>query len=246
MLSRLMVMAKHRSSKWGPTLLAARKLILAQGEVIYAFNLLHDRFFRLFNIALSLERPDKFGAHIRFYDHALAIWHVVLSDNQQRKMALVAISTVPTKLKLQPAIKRLEWARTKADKLAEYRNIIAHNTIMFRGIDVKGNRIISVPAFGSDITRPIHRARLKEIKFGFWAILRTDILVLSDYVEALNQQILRIDSEAANAELVGVPKTWPDKPRLRSLRLIRLLEQSQPKVSATKRRARQRSSHGSP
>ncbi len=155
---------------------AAQKLILAQGEVIYANNLLHDRFFRLFNIALSLQRPDEFGAHIRFYNHASAIWHVSQSDNQQRIMAFAAISTVPTKLNLKPVIKRLEWARAKADKLAEYRNIIAHNTIMFRGVDVKGNRIIFVPQFGSDITRPIHRAKLTHINRRFWATLRTDFL----------------------------------------------------------------------
>jgi hypothetical protein len=240
-------MSKHRLSKWKSTLAAAQKLILAQGEVIYANNLLHDRFFRLFNIALSLERPDKFGAHIRFYDHSLSIWHVSQSDNQQRMMALVAISTVPTNLNLKPIIKRLEWARVKADKLAEYRNIIAHNTIMFRGVDVKGKRIISVPQFGSDVTRSIHRKKLAHIKRGFWATLRTDLLVLSDYVESLNQQIQRLDAAARGAELIGVPKTLPGRPQLRSLRLIESITQAPTRASpAPKQRKRQRSSPGKP
>lgn len=235
-------MVRRSPSRWKPTLAAARKLILAQGEIVYANNLLHDRFFRLFNIALSLERPDKFGAHIRFYNHSSAIWHVSQSDYQQRTMAITAISTVPTKLGLKPIIKRLEWAKVKADKLAEYRNIVAHNTVMFRGVGVKGKRIISVPQFGSDVTRPIHRAKLAHIRRGFWATLRSDLLALSDYVESLNCQVQRLDVEARDANLIGVPKTLPGRPRLRSLRLIESINQTLTKASPVPKRRKPRRS----
>jgi len=239
-------MAK-KSAKWKPTLTAAKKHILAQGEVIYASNLLHDRFFHLFNIALSLERPDEFGAETRFLNHALALWHVMQSDSQQRKMAITAIWTVPTKLThVLPIIERLEWAKLRTDKLAEYRNLVAHNTIMFSGHPKGRGRVIFLPSFGGRSTKPAHRPRLKDISLGFWATLRTDLLHLSDYVEALNQQLLRRVYETKGGEYVGVPKTLPGKPRLKSLRLIRQLEETHSKGNAPKRHGQRRPSRGSP
>lgn len=235
-------MAVRPSSRWNNTLAAARSLILAQGEVVYAYNLLQDRFFRTFLIALSLERPDEFGAEIRFYDHALALWHVIQSDNQQRKLAITAVSTMPTTLKLKSTIKRLEWARTKADKLVEYRNMIAHNTIMFRG-QQKGTQIIGVPTFGGDSTRAVHKRRLKQINgLRFWATLRNDFLNLSEYVEFLNRRVWFLDYERRGTQVVGAQRTLPGRPRLRSLRLIRLLEASQPKAVAARRQVRRKSS----
>ena len=96
---------------WKATLEKARNLITIQGEVLYSANLLQDAFYELFSIATGLERPDEFGAEVRFHSHALAMWHVVLNDGQQRDMAITAISTVPTKLNVSKAIHRLEWAK---------------------------------------------------------------------------------------------------------------------------------------
>lgn len=40
---------------------AAQKYHLVQGEVLNATNILHDRFYQLFAIALSLERPEQWS-----------------------------------------------------------------------------------------------------------------------------------------------------------------------------------------
>jgi hypothetical protein len=149
----------------------------------------------------------------------LAMWHIIQSDSQQRKLALAAISTLPTKLKLAPAIERLEWARIRADKLGEYRNLLAHNPVVFRARQGQQTRTLIeyVAEFGSHSTGPKHRKRLQQMKgLPFWQTLRTDLLHLSNYVDAVNRCIQRIACEAKNVELVSAPKSWPSRPRLRS------------------------------
>src|SRR6266699_1508466 len=123
--------AHRQATNRKATLKAAKKHTAAQGEVVNAANLLHDEFFQLFLVAMSLERAERWSAWIRFYGHAIAIWHVVQSDSVQRQMAMAAISSVPTSLKLVRAIEALSWAKNTADTLAGYRNILAHNPVKF-------------------------------------------------------------------------------------------------------------------
>jgi len=216
---------------------------MAQGEIVYAAALLHDAFYGLFRCALSLERPDEFGAEIRFHDQALAIWHTIQSDSAQRMMAIYAISTVPTNLRLSPAISRLKWAANTTDKLARYRNLIAHSPVMFRG-EMKGKSIQMVPHFAGDGTRPEHRERLALIHgLKFWRALRDDLLDLRDYVFATTQQVRRMDAKSRGAELIGVPQSWPHKPRLRlPLRHREIEKNLAAAVPRPKRRIRRRSS----
>jgi hypothetical protein len=136
---------------WKNTHTAARKHLIAQAEVMNATNVLQDAFWGTFSIAVTLERPrdeTEWYAEHRFRSHALAIWHIVQNDTQQREMAVAALSTVPTKLKLGPARDRLNWAKKKAGKLAEYRNLIAHNPISFRAAKPKGKNLKWIPRFG--------------------------------------------------------------------------------------------------
>jgi len=231
---------------WGSSLAAKRAHIISQGEVIYAYNLLQDRFFNIFLLAVALERPEKPSPGIRFYSHALAMWHVLQSDNQQRKLALAALSSIPTSLNLKPGLKRLEWARVKADKLAEYRNLLAHNTIMFRG-QFKGKKVVMAPQFGGNSTRPAHRKKLDAIKgHRFWRTLCIDILNLSDYVEFCGRHIYGLDYQRRNVQVIGMQKTWPGRPRLKSLRQGRKSASSRPTISRAKRTARRKASPGSP
>jgi hypothetical protein len=141
------------------TLEAAKEHLLTVGEVVYAANRLHDAFYRVFHIALSLERAGSNNSEKRFYDHALAIWHVVLSDSSQRDMAIAAISTIPTEIDLSPALRRVKWAKKQADILGGFRNIIAHNSIMFE-LQIEGRAVEWVPSFGGRGTRPLHKAPL--------------------------------------------------------------------------------------
>jgi len=236
-------MVSDRLSIRRRTLDAAKAHITIQGEVMYAASHLQEAFYHLFAIALSLERSSDFGAEVIFYNHTLAIWHILQSDKQQREMALVAISTIPTKLSLRPAIRRLKWATTKAGKLMEYRNVIAHSPVMFRGRQ-KGKRFEFIPSFGGFSTRPIARDRLNMIKgLRFWRTMRNDLLNLSEYVAAVNDQIRRLEVASRGSQLMGVPNSWPGRPRLPSLRRLQEIEQMlAPAARKPRRRSPPRSS----
>lgn len=225
------------------TLAAAQRHIIIQGEIVYAANQLHEAFFRLFNLALALERTPAFGAEFRVYDQAIAVWHVIQSDSSQRDMAVKAITTVQTALPLQPALKRIEWAESKASKLAPYRNLVAHNPIMFRQ-EKRWNRLVSVPFWGGHGTRPAQRLRSGLTRHsGFWRIVRDDLLSLSYYLIEVTDQIRRIDCESRGEELAGVPKTWPYKPRLRSIPRIAAIDRSMGQAAQKPRpRSRRKSS----
>lgn len=211
------------------TVKLAEKHITAQGGVVYAANLLQDSFFNTFLTAIALERPfekeDNFAPLIRFYDHAISIWHIIQSDKAQREMATQAISTVPTKLKLRPMISRLDWAARQSADFAEYRNLIAHSPIMFSyWYSLKRGKLSGkwVPEFSGHGTRPIHRKKLDHIaSLRFWEMLRDDLVRLSQYVSALNVQIHRLAYAAHGAELADAPKTLPYRPRLPSLQRVR-------------------------
>jgi hypothetical protein len=190
---------------WKQSLEAAKKYTSAQGEVVHAANLLQDAFFGVFRLALSMERSSGL-TRLMSGNQALAIWHIVQNDGAQRDMALTAISTVPTELKLDRAVKALAWAKRKADRLAGYRNLIAHSPVMFR--IALGKRRGFVPVFD--------RSRLDLIEgLGFWRLLRNDLLKLSAYVAEVIYQIQQID-EARGGVRRGSHFPWPRRPRLPS------------------------------
>jgi hypothetical protein len=236
-------MAKPVRSEWGPTLTAARKHILAQGEVIYAFNQLHDAFFQTFHMALILNRPETF-AHNEYFDHALSIWHAVISDRQQRQMALAAIATLPVSKEegMRRIIRRLKWAKKITDDVADYRNIAAHTPIMFRGT-IKDGAVVRIPEFGGHSTRKSYWDRLKQINgdLKFWAALRDDFLKLSEYVRDVNLFAAGMNARIAHgAELVGAPDTLPDRPRLKSIRSVVRIKQALNREGARPRRRKRR------
>jgi hypothetical protein len=117
-------MAK-RSLTWDSALAPFRPLIMAQGEVTYAYNLLQEGFFRTFVYAMTIERPDDFRNRPEFYSYVNALWHSFPGDNSQRLFALTALRSIPTKLDIKPGVEGLEWARKMTDRLAGYRGIMA-------------------------------------------------------------------------------------------------------------------------
>jgi hypothetical protein len=238
-----MAFALHRVTNRKLSLQAAKKHTLAQGEVVHAANLLQDAFFALFRLALSLERPDEFAAQARFYNHALAIWHIIQADGLQRDMALAAISTVPTSLKLDRAIKGLAWAKRRADRLAAYRNLIAHSPVMFQYAE-KGKRRGLFPVFGGHSLRPVHKTRLDLIEgLGFWQMLRDDLLRLTAYVDGVTFWIAEMDAQSHDTELLGSPGAWPRRPRLPSFaRLLAIEAQLEQAARRAKRPRRRRPS----
>jgi hypothetical protein len=232
---------------WKHTHTVARKHLIAQAEVMNATNVLQDAFWGTFSVAMSLERPsgdDEWYAEMKFRNHALAIWHTVQNDAQQRQMAVKALTTVPTKLKLGPARDKLVWAEKKAAKLAEYRNLIAHNPISFKA-QINRKKIKWVPRFGGAGLRPASEQKFRLIGgLAFWRSLRNDLLRLNMYVEGINIQIRQLQAASRGAELMSAPKTWPGKPRLRSLpRLLEIEKTLTPAPPKSGQRNRRKPSH---
>jgi hypothetical protein len=119
-----------RSSVWDNALSAARPLILAQGEVAYAYNRLQEKFFGIFNLAIALERPtDRITT---YYPYALELWHVVQSDRVQRELALTALEHLPMTLNIKEGIACLKWAAVQTNQLSAYRNLIVHAPVGLR------------------------------------------------------------------------------------------------------------------
>jgi hypothetical protein len=220
---------------------AAADHIKVQGEIVYATASLQDAFFELFRVTLSLERPDKSGAEFRFHDHALTIWHVIQSDSSQRQMAVAALSTVPTALPAKKAIASLRWANNRSGKLAEYRNIVAHNPVVFR-MQLRRGRVLMLPEFGGQGTREPQRRRLRLIEgLTFWRSLRDEFLDLAEYVRAIVHQVRRMDAESRGAGLPGASSTWPRRPRQRlARRLEEIAKTLAPAPPATRKAARRR------
>ncbi len=242
-----------RSSTWDNALLPFRPLVIAQGEVLYAYNLLQDSFFNLFILIANLERPQMPHAQMaRFYDHALSIWHVSQSDRQQRQLALAAISSLPTTLDIKGGIARLKWALEQTNELVDYRNLIAH-TPMKLSWEIKDDKLFPpTPKISSDSLRPINRQRLRLIKdLRFWKALRNDFLNLNDYVDFVTKQIAWREYEHQNgAPIPGARRSWPHKPRLPCLRQKKKIDQAAKAASSLpappKRRKRRRPSGGRP
>ena len=238
-----------RSSTWDNALSGARHLIIAQGEIGYAYNRLQEMFFHVFSLALSLERPDRI---VTFYPYALELWHVVQNDAQQRDLALASLEYLPTILKLKGGIERLRWAKKKTDDLAIYRNLIIHTPVTLHypyPLPEGGKLPEPIPAIGGASTKPINRRRLRLIKSPkFWKALRNDFLNLSDYVDFVTRQIGWLEYERKNgAPIPGARRSWPRKPRLPSVRRKGLIERSATiPTSPPKRRKRRKPSQKPP
>jgi hypothetical protein len=234
---------------WKGSLEAAKEYTAAQGEVVHAANLLQDAFFGVFHLALSMERPDSYQplARARVHYHALAIWHIVQADGLQRDMALAAMSTLPTELKLNRAITALAWAKRRADRLAGYRNLIAHSPVMFRYRPKKGKRRGGLaPVFGGHAIRPVHASRLDLLQgLGFWRTLRNDLLKLTAYVAHVADHVDQMDQASRGTRLVGGARrsTWPHRPRLPSFaRLVAIENQIEQATRLAKQGRRRRPS----
>lgn len=237
-------MAKS-SAVWDRALSSFRPLILAQGEVSYAYNLLQERFFEIFNRVMALDRST--SRPTTFYPYAQSIWNVMQNDRQQRQLAMTALAKLPTSLDIKGGIERLVWAQKQTDKLAEYRNLIVHSPMKFRypyPFKMKNDKFPEpIPGLGGASTRPANSRKLRLLKSPlFWKSLRNDFLNLSDYVDFVGRQIGSRDYERQNgAPVLGAQCSWPHKPRLRCIRRTSLIEkQIQAQMVQPPKRPRQR------
>jgi hypothetical protein len=203
---------------------------------------------------MNLERPEMPAEQqAAFYPLSLAMWHVLQNDRQQRQLAMAALANLPTTLKIEEGIKRLQWALKQTDKLADYRNLVVHAPIKLNWkFKESGDFQLGLPVamMGGPSTRRSHFRRLRSIKdLRFWTSLRNDLLNLGEYVDFVGRRIAWLEYERRNgAPVVGALRSWPHRPRLRSIRRIETIERSLEHQNPvpTKRRKRRRPSGGRP
>lgn len=173
---------------------------------------------------MALERPA--NRITTYYPYALATWQVFQNDRQQRQLALTALANLPTMLDIKGGIVRLQWAQKQTDELAKYRNLIVHAPMKFLYTLKDGKLLSAAPSIGGASTKPIDRRRLRLIKsLRFWKGLRNDLLNLNDYVDWVTRRIAWIDYEKRRGgPIPGGPPSWPHRPRLPSIRRIKILE----------------------
>jgi hypothetical protein len=241
------------SSNWDRVFAEFRPLTIALGEVGYAYNRLQEQFFNVFLHALALERPQGFPQQLQFYPYVLALWHTIPNDRVQRDLAVTAMSRLPTSLDIKEGIERLEWAKKKTDKLAEYRNLIIHTPVDYWPkkvtYPVMKKMPQLVPKIGGISTKPSNLNRLGRIKdLSFWKALRNDFLNLNEFVDGTNRQILWREYERERGPVVGASHAWPHRPRLPCVRRIDSIELAAkiPTKPARKSRRRHRPSRGRP
>src|ERR1700733_3093097 len=171
-----------KSSIWDSALYAFRPLIIAQGEVLYAYNRLQENFFSAFMFAMASERPNGFSHNPDIYSYALTLWHSFQSDRLQRDFVLIALENIPTGLKIKEGVERLEWAKKQVDRLSHYRNIITHTPMTYAPTKDMMKRLALVPRIGGVSTKSKDSDRLLQIKsVRFWKTIRNDLLNLNDY-----------------------------------------------------------------
>jgi hypothetical protein len=214
----------------------AERYILVQGAVVNAASLLQEAFYDLFRLALSLERQEAAasGATVRFQKHAASIWEAIQSDAAQRKTAIAAIRTVPTQLKLAPALRRIGWVERTLDLLLSGRNYLAHNPITFSLTRVRPEREW-LPVIGGGGTRETARRRFDVVEgTQLWQDIAYDLSLIAQLIRAINIQIQKMDAVSRDPSFrAHVRISWPRKPQLRSLLRLRELDsrwQSRPKT----------------
>jgi hypothetical protein len=178
--------------------------VVAIGELILAWNDLHERLATLFAQAMVNAKVKQ----------SLAVWHNTRADMAKRKLLKAAIKNLAeTELKNRPkVIKEIEWILEKADGLEGIRDDSAHvplhatpltildwdNILAVRNIfDLK---VIPNIAFGN--TKAIRLSGGAENLLSYFRYAKKRILILRDYAIA-------IDTAWMNPQM-----PWPDRPPL--------------------------------
>jgi hypothetical protein len=241
------------SSTWDGVFAEFRPLTIALGEVGYAYNRLQEQFFNVFLHAFALERRRGFAQQLQFYPYVLALWHTIPNDRAQRDLAVTAMAKLPTSLSIKEGIERLEWAKKKTDRLAEYRNLIIHTPVDYWPkkitYPVMKKMPTLVPKIGGISTKPSNLSRLGHIKdLSFWKALRNDFLNLNEFVDWTNRQILSREYEREHGPVAGASRAWPHRPRLPCVRRIDSIELAAkiPTKPVRKYRRQRRPSRGQP
>jgi hypothetical protein len=171
--------------------------VVAIGELILAWNDLHERLATLFAQAMV-------GSNVK---QSFGVWHKTRADNAKRNLLSAAITNLPDhELKKRPnVVKEIAWILEVADKLEGLRDDSAHGPltstfgILERAFGLSKPIVTPNTYFGNPRALRLNKNAdiLRDFKYA-----KRRILILRDYAIA-------IDTAWLNAHI-----PWPDRPEL--------------------------------
>jgi hypothetical protein len=176
------------------------------GQLLLAWNDLHERLATLFTLAMGGGWVDRY----------LAIWHGTRSDHSKRQLLAAAISKLPDgeKSNRDKLVEEINWILQKTNRLEGFRDDSAHTPLRFR----YGNflaiadllAITDIYRAGLGVTPDTTRQNPRAIRIDDKT---ADLLVEQRYAReriiVLRDYIIAIDAAWGNARL-----PWPDRPDL--------------------------------
>jgi hypothetical protein len=174
-----------------------RPYAVAIGELILAWNDLHERLAGLFAQAMI-------GSNVK---QSFGVWHKTRADQAKRNLLKAAITNIPDRdlIKRPTVVKEIAWILEVADKLEGLRDDSVHGPltaswgILERAIGLSKPIVTPNTYFGN---QRAHRLKQNEDILRDFKYAKRRILILRDYV-------LAIDTAWLN---VNMP--WPDRPEL--------------------------------
>lgn len=183
-----------RRTLWEAKSKSIRQYATRTGEVIWAWNFLHERLQMVF---VWLALPDDLEA-------GLAIWHSIRSDSSQRNLLRAALENMAPKSAswFQGAM----WLMDAIEKLAPHRNDATHVPTILNWTE----RAYVTASF---FAKPAQAKRLTSSPglYRFHRLLRDDLYVLSNYATAIRLEMRE----------PGKYGRFPGPPELQSIRLPR-------------------------
>ena len=211
--------SRHFSSsdKWTDKAIKTHTRLV--GEMVWAWNGLHQSFSYLFGLIVQSSDPS-IGE---------AIWAALKSDSSQRDVLLASS-------KLRHGDKsafgrRMRWAVNITEKLSVYRNDLVHTPMS--GIALGPRGLVTVVSSHAISPARVHRLSRADT-FKLLRTLRGDLVQLRNYVWDLGQRLYPYA-----IPMIG---SWPDRPPLRTLKEFPLKDPSCAHRKTIKRRRRLSSS----
>lgn len=187
------------------------------GKVIWAWNYSHAAFSRLFATIISPK-----NLMIGFN-----MWHTLQSDTAQRELLIAAASAALRDRK--PLLRRIEWAKQAADKLATHRNDLTHLATAWSA-QSPVRQILTDPV--STAPKRVRRLSEQQDLRAHAKRLRGDLIALAIYVNTFSVEVI-------------LPGHWP-LPRRPKMQSIPALNPSSKKARRKPRSKRPRPPASSP
>jgi len=150
------------------------------GEILWAWNLLQDALFGLFDAILNKDAAAVYNMSV-----SSAVWHSFQSDKAQREMLLNLARAVFSPK--STFYKRIKWVIDRTGEMSKHRNDVAHTPVKFAIF--QDGLIVQTLDTLSGRSQAIERLEAVPIST-LWRRLRGDLIALAGYAAMLRIHVL--------------------------------------------------------